>query len=108
MTLLPAVRWAAQHRRRFCETLSSVRPRPPRRVDESTDRHSPDWYDQSHEPVALEPGDRLLIACHGGPCTSRLEWFPPRLEIAERDGMYVLDDDGPRDSWCYVFVPRDA
>ena len=71
---------------------------PSRRVEESADRHSLDWYDQSHEPVALKPGDRLFIACRGGSCTSRLEWFTPRLEIAERDGIYVLDD-GRRDSW---------
>jgi len=29
---------------------------------------------------------------------------PPRLEIDERDGVYVLVDDGPRDQWRYVFV----
>ena len=56
----------------------------------------------------LQPGDRLFIACDGGPCASRLEWFPPRLEVAEKDGMYVLDDDGPRDRWRYVFVPHEA
>jgi hypothetical protein len=85
-----------------------VRIRRSPRVEQSEDRHSPDWYDQSDELVALEPGDRLFIACDGGPCTSRLEVFPPRLEIRERDGMYVLDDNGPRDGWRYVFVSRDA
>lgn len=88
--------------------MSAVRPRPPWGFERSADRHSPDWYDQSAEPVALQPGDRLFIACRGGPCASRLEWFPPRLEIAEDDGLYVLDDDGPRDNWSYVFVPREA
>jgi hypothetical protein len=34
--------------------------------------------------------------------------FPPRLEIAERDGIYVLRDIGPRDEWRYDFVPRRA
>ena len=85
-----------------------MRPRPPRGAEVSADRHSPEWYDQTREPVTLQPGDRLFIACDGGPCTSRLERFPPRLEIAETDGMYVLDDDGPRDRWRYVFVPHEA
>jgi hypothetical protein len=48
----------------------------------------------------------LFIACEGGPCTSRLEVFPPRLEIEEREGAYVLLDDGSRRDWRYVFVPR--
>ncbi len=69
----------------------------------SWDRHSPDWYDQSGEIVALNPGDRMLIACEGGPCQSRLETFPPRLEIEERDGVYVLTDDGPIYRWRYIF-----
>jgi hypothetical protein len=69
-------------------------------------RHSPDWYDQSGETGVLEPGDRMLILCEGGPCYSRLETFPPRLEIPERDGVYVLRDIGPRDDWRYEFVPR--
>lgn len=91
---------------RFRDTLLAVRSLPSRR--QAADRHSPDWYDQSNEPVVLEPGDRFFVPCHGGPCTSRLERFPPRLEISERDGMYVLEDDGPRESWRYVFVPRGA
>ena len=93
---------------RPCGRLSAVRPRPPRGFERSAERHSPDWYDQSRELVVLQTGDRLFIRCDGGPCASRLEWFPPRLEIEENDGMYVLDDDGPRDRWCYVFVPRGA
>ncbi|MDP1795466.1 MAG: hypothetical protein Q8K63_15110 [Acidimicrobiales bacterium] len=68
-------------------------------------RHSPGWYDQTNEAVALREGDRMYIACEGGPCWSRLESFPPRLEVAERGGLYVLHDDGPRDEWRYVFVP---
>jgi hypothetical protein len=74
-------------------------------LDEPENRHPPDWYDQSREIVTLEPGDRLFIACEGGPCQSRLELFPPRLEISERGGVYVLIDDGPRHRWSYVFVP---
>lgn len=69
-------------------------------------RHSPGFYDQSQEPVALGPGDRLFIPCEGGPCTSRLETFPPRLEIAEHGGLYVLDDSGPRAGWRYAYVPH--
>jgi hypothetical protein len=72
--------------------------------DPASPRHSPGWYDQSAEPVVLAPGDRLFVACEGGPCTSRLETFPPRLEIAERGGTYVLDDTGPRWLWRYLFV----
>lgn len=69
-------------------------------------RHSPDWYDQSGEDVVLAAGDRLFVACEGGPSTSRLEVFPPQLEVEERDGVYVLMDEGPRHRWRYVFVPR--
>lgn len=69
-------------------------------------RHEANWYDQSAEPVRLAPGDRLFIPCEGGPAASRLEHFPPRLEIDERDGTYVLDDSGPRSDWRYLFVPR--
>lgn len=70
-------------------------------------RHSPDWYDQSREPVVLAPGDPLFVPCVGGPSVSRLEHFPPRLELTEPDGTYVLEDDGPRDTWRYVFLPHD-
>ena len=69
-------------------------------------RHSPHWYDQSGEATVLGPGDRIFIACEGGPSWSRLEIFPPRLEVEEREGTYVLVDEGPRDTWRYVFVPR--
>ncbi len=54
----------------------------------------------------MEPGERMLIRCVGGPSTSRLVRFPPPLEVEERDGTYVLDDDGPVELWRYVFVPR--
>ncbi len=69
-------------------------------------RHASAWYDQSEEATVLAEGDRLFIACEGGPSQSRLETYPPRLEIDERDGTYVLVDDGPRDQWRYQFVPR--
>ena len=57
---------------------------------------------------ALEPGDRLFIPCSGGPCISRLEKFPPPLEIEEHAGLYVLDDDGPPEEWRYTFVPSQV
>ena len=69
-------------------------------------RHSIDWYDQRDEAYVLAEGDRLFIACDGGPSISRHEVFPPRLEIEERDGTYVLLDQGPRDAWRYIFLPR--
>jgi hypothetical protein len=53
-------------------------------------------------------GDRMFIPCEGGPSISRLEMFPPRLEVEERDGTYVLFDSGPRSEWKYVFVSREA
>jgi hypothetical protein len=71
-------------------------------------RHSPDWYDQSGEAVVLQEGDRFFVACEGGPSTSRVETFPPQLEVAEQGGIYVLEDDGPRDAWRYVFIPADT
>jgi hypothetical protein len=55
----------------------------------------------------MEPGERMLIACEGGPSRSRLVRYPPPLEVEERTGMYVLDDDGPPEQWKYVFVPRE-
>lgn len=68
-------------------------------------RHEPGWYDQKDEDHVLAEGDRLFVPCDGGPCASRTETFPPRLEIAERGGTYVLLDVGPRADWRYEFVP---
>ena len=81
---------------------------PVPRADDPGGRHDPGWYDQAGEYVELQPGDRLLIACEGGPSRSRLERYPPRMEIAEDTGTYVLVDDGPRADWRYVFVPREG
>jgi hypothetical protein len=75
-------------------------------ADHPGHRHSPDWYDQSAEPTVLAPGDRFFVPCDGGPSQSRLELFPPRLEIHEHDGTYVLVDDGPRAAWRYLFLPH--
>jgi hypothetical protein len=54
----------------------------------------------------LQPGDRMLLRCDGGPSSSRLVTFPPPLEIQERSGLYVLQDDGPVEDWSYMFVPH--
>ena len=54
----------------------------------------------------VEPGERMLIRCEGGPSSSRLVHSPPPLEILERGGIYVLQDDGPPEEWSYLFVPR--
>ena len=50
----------------------------------------------------------MLIPCDGGPSTSRLERFPPPVEVTERGGLYVLVDDGPVEAWRYLFVPDPA
>jgi hypothetical protein len=55
----------------------------------------------------LRPGDRLLVQCEGGPCVSRLEYFPPRFEIDEQGGTYVLVDEGDLHDWRYAFVPNE-
>jgi hypothetical protein len=54
-----------------------------------------------------EAGERLFVRCEGGPSASRLERWPPPVEVPEADGMYVLVDDGPLEDWRYVFVPRE-
>jgi hypothetical protein len=54
----------------------------------------------------MEPGHRMLIPCEGGRSISRLVRFPPPVEIEERDGVYVLVDDGPVEHWRYAFVPH--
>jgi len=54
----------------------------------------------------VEPGERLFILCEGGPCATRLVKYPPPLEVVEREGLYVLVDDGAVDDWRYVFVSR--
>jgi hypothetical protein len=64
-----------------------------------------DHYDQRAELVELHEGDRLFVPCSGGPVQSRLERYPPRLEIEADGGVYVLVDDGPRDHWHYLYLP---
>jgi hypothetical protein len=55
----------------------------------------------------VRPGQRIFVLCEGGPCLSRLEDFPPRLEIAERGGTYVLVDEGRLSDWRYLFVANE-
>ena len=52
-----------------------------------------------------KPGDRVFVRCEGGPCTSRLVSVPLPLEIGDRGGIYVLNDDGGQDDWVYLWVP---
>ena len=54
----------------------------------------------------METGERMLIPCDAGPSISRLVHYPPPLEIVERDGTYVLVDDGPPEHWQYHFIPH--
>jgi hypothetical protein len=68
--------------------------------------HSPEWYRSQLDSGEVRVGQQLLIRCQGGPSYSRLETFPPPLEVEERGGLYVLDDDGPVHRWRYEFVPR--
>lgn len=56
---------------------------------------------------AVQPGDRMLIPCDGGPSISRLVRYPPPYEIEERGGVYVLSDEGRPEYWSYLFVPHE-
>ncbi len=71
---------------------------------DSEARHSEEWYVDALRDRPLQSGDRMFIPCEGGPCISRLEVFPPRIEIPEKRGIYVLVDDGPLEAWAYQFV----
>ena len=52
----------------------------------------------------MEPGERMLLWCDGGPSIGRAARFPPPLEVDVAGGIYVLVDDGPPEEWHYVFV----
>jgi hypothetical protein len=54
----------------------------------------------------VEPGERLLIPCDGGPAMSRLVYHPAPFEIVVPGGTYVLVDDGPPHEWRYTYVPE--
>gem|GEM_PF-6011313 len=59
------------------------------------------------DPPPPQLGDRLFVQCvGGGPCTSRLVYYPVPLEIQERGGVYVLNDDGEPHEWSYIWAPR--
>lgn len=65
---------------------------------------------RQREPPGLrdvDPGERLLIPCVGGPAMSRLVYYPAPLEIEVTGGIYVLVDDGPPATWRYDFVPDE-
>ena len=64
-----------------------------------------EWYETCWQGEGIQSGDRIFVPCEGGPCISRLETFPPRLEIRERSGTYALDDHGSLPEWRYIFVP---
>ena len=103
----------ARHDSLFSRSLADLRPesqrgrrsdlRFPMMVDAQV-RHTIEWYDQSAWPYPLEPGDRVFIRCDGGPGLSRLEVFPPSLELNEPGGTYVLADDGPPHDWIYHWM----
>ena len=67
-------------------------------------RHTPGWYRQSFGADPARPGAPLMLRCDGGPLVSRLETFPPPIEVAVPGGVYVLVDDGPVHRWHYQFV----
>ncbi len=71
---------------------------------DSEARHSDAFYGETMTDTPLQRGDRMFVRCEGGPCLSRLEVFPPRIEIPEEGGLYVLVDDGPLEAWMYQFV----
>jgi hypothetical protein len=50
-------------------------------------------------------GDQMLVACEGGPNSSRLVHYPPPLEIdIGHLGVYVLHDRGTPEQPEYVYV----
>jgi len=77
---------------------------PAESSDDSEARHSEEWYVDALRNSPPQRGDRIFIRCEGGPCLSRLETFPPRIEIQEKSGLYILVDDSPTEAWIYQFV----
>jgi len=45
-----------------------------------------------------------MIWCVGGPAMMKRQRFPPEVEIPERGGVYVLDDEGDPTCWRYLFL----
>jgi hypothetical protein len=56
------------------------------------------------QALDVDPGDRMLLRCEGGPSIGRATTYPPPLEIAVDGGVYVLVDDGPVETWHYSFI----
>lgn len=56
----------------------------------------------------MQPGDEMMIWCEGGRSAPKRQTYPPAVEIAESDGVYVLHDDGPASQWHYVFVSTSS
>lgn len=46
----------------------------------------------------------MLVWCEGGPALARAVVYPPPHEIEIPEGLYVLIDDGPPESWYYEFA----
>lgn len=57
------------------------------------------------ETGGMEEGERMFVWCHGGPAVGRAVAYPPPAEIQLDDGIYVLVDDGPPETWRYDYVP---
>ena len=55
----------------------------------------------------MDPGDRMVLWCEGGPAMVPATTYPPPLELAASGGMYVLVDDGPPEQWRYAFLADD-
>ena len=58
-------------------------------------------------PPSVEPmkaGEEMMVWCEGGRSMIKREVFPPRLEIPDDGGMYVLNDQGDPADWRYVFI----
>ena len=58
----------------------------------------------SREAGVVEPGERMLLWCEGGPNVGRATHYPPPLEIHVDGGTYVLVDDGAPEQWRYISV----
>ena len=97
--------WTREQRKWENDRVSVLGQRLPHELEA---RHSPEWYRRAFGTDPMRAGDRLFIRCTGGPCLSRLEMFPPRLEIEERSGSSVLVDDGPLHEWSYLFAPHSG
>ena len=81
-------------------------PGPAPDADADGARHSSDWYVRAPGAGSVPEGTLLALPCDDAPRRYRFERFPPRLEVEEHGGVYVLVDDGPVRFWRYRFVSR--